>query len=68
MGSLQEASLGRHFQDITESLPFHRSAPELVLEQKKRESLAEKAPLEHFALEGETSKLRKRHPPPARTA
>ena len=61
--SLQEASLGRLSQDITASLPFYRFAPELVLEQKKRKSLAEKAPLEHLALEGETSKLRKRHPP-----
>ena len=65
-GSLQEASLGRHVQDIFESLPFHRSAPELVLEQKKNESLAEKTPLEHFALEGEPTKLRKRHPPQQR--
>ena len=60
---LQEASIGRQAQDIFASLPSHRSAPKPVLEQSRSRSLAEKAPLEHFALEGETSKLTKRHPP-----
>ena len=58
MGSLQEASLGRHSQDSSGSLPFHRSAPDLVLEQSFRRSLDAKALPEHFALEGETTKLR----------
>ena len=62
MGSLQEASLGRHFQDSSGSLP-HRSAPDLVLEQSFRRSLDAKALPEHFALEGETTKLRKVPPP-----
>ena len=64
LGSLQEASVGRQVQDIFESLPSHRSAPELLSwNQSRSKSLAEKAPLEHFALEGETSKLTKRHSP-----
>ena len=63
LGCLQEASLGRHLQDMDASFSDHRSAPSFVLEQTSRKSLAEKAPLEHFALEGETSKLTKRHPP-----
>ena len=53
----------RQAQDIFASLPSHRSAPKLVLEQSSSKSLAEKAPLEHFALEGEPSKLTKGHPP-----
>ena len=65
-GSLQEASLGRKAQDITESLPFHGSAPDLVLEQCFRKSLDAKALPEHLALEGEPTKLRKRHPPQQR--
>ena len=62
--SLQEASLGRHFQDSTENLPFHGSVPDLVLEQSFRRSLDAKALPEHFALEGEPTKLRKVPPPP----
>ena len=57
--SLQEASLGRYFQGNSGSLPFHRSAPDLALEQLDRRSLDAKALPEHFALEGETTKLRK---------
>ena len=62
MGSLQEASLGRHFQDSSRSLP-HRSAPDHVLEQSFRRSLDAKALPEHFALEGETTKLKEVPPP-----
>ena len=49
----------RQAQDVDGSLPYHRSAPSSVLEQGFRESLGEKAPLEHCALEGETTKLRR---------
>ena len=63
LGSLQEASLDRHLQDMDESFPDYRSAPSLVLRQGFSQSFAAKAPLEHFALEGEPSKLTERHPP-----
>ena len=53
----------RQVQDVDGSLPYHRSAPSSVLEQGFRESLGEKAPLEHIALEGETTKLRSVPPP-----
>ena len=61
--SLQEASVGRRFQGTSGSLPFHRSAPELAREQLHSKSLGEKAPLEHIALEGETTKLTEVPPP-----
>ena len=58
---LQEASF-RQAQDIAESLPCHRSAPASHRKTPKR-SLTAKTLLEHFALEGETSKLLPEHPP-----
>ena len=54
----------RQVPDVDGSLPYHRSAPSSVLEQGFRESLGEKAPLEHCALEGETTKLRVPTPTP----
>ena len=59
---LQEAHIGRQAQDLDGSFSSCRVAPSSVLRQKQTESLGEKAPLEHFALEGETTKLRV--PPP----
>ena len=60
--SRQEASVDRHLQDMDASFPSHRSAPSSVLRQGFSQSFAAKAPLGHFALEGEPSKLTK-HPP-----
>ena len=60
---LQEAHLGRRFQGNSGSLPCYRLAPDLALEQLDRRSLDAKAPLEHIALEGETTKLREVPPP-----
>ena len=60
---LQEAHSGRRFQGNSGSLPWYRLAPDLALEQLDRRSLDEKAPLEHIALEGETTKLREVPPP-----
>ena len=62
-GSLQEASLGRQTQDLDGSFSSYRVAPSSVLRQEQTESLGVKAPLEHIALEGETTKLT-RVPPP----
>ena len=61
--SLQEASLGRQAQNLDGSFSSYRVAPSSVLRQEQTESLDVKAPLEHIALEGETTKLT-RVPPP----
>ena len=62
-GSLQEASVGRQPQDLDGSFSSYRVAPSSVLRQNKIESLGAKAPLEHIALEGETTKLKGVLPP-----
>ena len=62
LSSLQEASFPRQVQDLAASLPDHRLAPALLRENPRR-SLTAKALPQHFALEGETSKLLPEHPP-----